>query len=641
MKYSMLRRKIVLMIIDVALINFSFLLSFYFRFVSDIPREYIIAYAKTSIIITLIFTLSFYLFKMYDSLWRYAGPDEFLLIFAACASSGIAVMAYNLIYGGIIPRSIIILGTILITLFISISRATFRTYRVWVKILEDKKRSPESRAMIVGAGAGGCMVLQEMNTSDEIMVTPVCFVDDDENKHGMTISRIKVLGNRHDIPRLVKELNIDSIVIAIPTISGVDRSEIVNICKNTGCKLKIMPGIYELLKGEVTVKEIRDVHIEDLLGRDAIVLEDEGIKDYIRGKVVLIPGGGGSIGSEISRQVLKYGPKMLIIFDNYENNAYNLENEIKGKYPDVEIKLVIGSIRDRNRLDNVFNKYRPDVIFHAAAHKHVPLMEESPGEAILNNIFGTLNLTEIADRYNVEKFVMLSTDKAVNPTNVMGATKRTCEMIIQAMDAKSRTEFVAVRFGNVLGSNGSVIPLFNKQIAEGGPVTVTDKNITRFFMTIPEAAQLVLQAGAFAEGGEIFILDMGKPVRIYDLAKDLVKLSGFVPDVDIKIEVTGLRPGEKLYEEVLMSEEGIKKTSHNKIFVAKPASYNIEELKKDFKEMDTLCQIGDDEGIIKKLSEVVPTYNNKRIENRISAVEDGRENQQKDLGTQIPALIIK
>ena len=333
--------------------------------------------------------------------------------------------------------------------------------------------------------------------------------------------------------------------------------------------------------------------------------------------------------------------KCLIIFDNYENNAYNLENEIKGKYPDVEIKLIIGSIRDRNRLDNVFSKYRPDVIFHAAAHKHVPLMEESPGEAILNNIFGTLNLTETADRYNVKKFVMLSTDKAVNPTNVMGATKRTCEMIIQAMDAKSRTEFVAVRFGNVLGSNGSVIPLFNKQIAEGGPVTVTDKNITRFFMTIPEAAQLVLQAGAFAEGGEIFILDMGKPVKIYDLAKDLVKLSGFVPDVDIKIEVTGLRPGEKLYEEVLMSEEGIKKTSHNKIFVAKPASYNIEELKKEFKELDTLCQIGDDEGIIKKLSEVVPTYHNKRIENQESDVEDGRADQQKDLGAQIPALIIK
>lgn len=641
MKYSMLRRKIVLMIIDVALINFSFLLSFYFRFLSDIPGKYIIAYAETSIIITLIFTLSFYLFRMYDSLWRYAGPDEFLLIFAACTSSGIAVMAYNLIYGGLIPRSIIILATILITLFISISRAAFRTYRVWVKILEDKKRKPDSRAMIVGAGAGGCMVLQEMNTSDEIKVTPVCFVDDDENKQGMTISRIKVLGNRHDIPRLVKELNIDSIVIAIPTISGTDRSEIVNICKNTGCKLKIMPGIYELLKGEVSVKEIRDVHIEDLLGRDTVLLEDEGIKDYLKGKVVLIPGGGGSIGSEISRQVLKYGPEKLIIFDNYENNAYNLENEIKGKYPDVEIKLIIGSIRDRNRLDNVFRKYRPDVVFHAAAHKHVPLMEESPGEAILNNIFGTLNLTETADRYNVKKFVMLSTDKAVNPTNVMGATKRTCEMIIQAMDAKSKTEFVAVRFGNVLGSNGSVIPLFNKQIAEGGPVTVTDKNITRFFMTIPEAAQLVLQAGAFAEGGEIFILDMGKPVKIYDLAKDLVKLSGFVPDVDIKIEVTGLRPGEKLYEEVLMSEEGIKKTAHNKIFVAKPASYNIEELKKEFKELDTLCQIGDDEGIIKKLSEVVPTYHNKRIENQESDGEDGRAGQQKDLGTQIPALIIK
>jgi len=371
-----------------------------------------------------------------------------------------------------------------------------------------------------------------------------------------------------------------------------------------------MPGIYELLKGDVTIKEIRDVNIEDLLGRDPIVLEDEGIKDYISGKVVLIPGGGGSIGSEISRQVLKYGPRELIIFDNYENNAYELQNEISGKYPGVDLKLLIGSIRDRKRLENVFNEYRPDVVFHAAAHKHVPLMEESPSEAIMNNVFGTLNLAETADKYHVERFVMLSTDKAVNPTNVMGATKRICEMIIQAMDARSKTEFVAVRFGNVLGSNGSVIPLFNKQIAEGGPVTVTDKNINRFFMTIPEAAQLVLQAGAFANGGEIFILDMGEPVKIYELAKDLIKLSGFVPDVDIKIEITGLRPGEKLYEEVLMDEEGIRKTAHNKIFVAQPASYNIEELKAKFQEIGLICEKGDNAAIIRKLKEVVPTYNN-------------------------------
>jgi len=332
--------------------------------------------------------------------------------------------------------------------------------------------------------------------------------------------------------------------------------------------------------------------------------------DYIRGKVVLIPGGGGSIGSEISRQVLKYNPKMLIILDNYENNAYEVQNEIKMLYPDSDLRLLIGSIRDRQRLENVFSQYRPQVVFHAAAHKHVPLMEESPGEAILNNVFGTLNLAETADKYGVERFVMLSTDKAVNPTNVMGATKRICEMIIQAINARSSTDFVAVRFGNVLGSNGSVIPLFNKQIASGGPVTVTHKDITRFFMTIPEAAQLVLQAGAFAEGGEIFVLDMGSPVRIYDLARDLIKLSGLEPDVDIAIEFTGLRKGEKLYEEVLMSEEGIKKTAHNKIFIAKPAYYDLKELKLKFEELSLLCEIGNNAAIVSKLKEVVPTYKN-------------------------------
>jgi FlaA1/EpsC-like NDP-sugar epimerase len=424
----------------------------------------------------------------------------------------------------------------------------------------------------------------------------------------MSVSGVKIMGNRNDIPKLALENRIETIIIAIPTISGSNRAELVNICKNTGCKMKIMPGIYELLKGDVTVKEIRDVKIEDLLGRDTVVLEDEGIKDYISGKVVIIPGGGGSIGSEISRQVLRYKPKMLIILDNYENNAYELENEIKGKHPDVELKLLIGSIRDRQRLENIFQQYKPQVVFHAAAHKHVPLMEDSPGEAIMNNVFGTLNLAKTADKYNVERFVMLSTDKAVNPTNVMGATKRICEMVIQAINARSGTDFVAVRFGNVLGSNGSVIPLFNRQIASGGPVTVTDKNITRFFMTIPEAAQLVLQAGAFAEGGEIFILDMGKPVKICDLAKDLIKLSGFEPDVDIKIEFTGLRPGEKLYEEVLMSEEGINKTAHDKIFVAKPAHYDLAELEKKFEELSLLCEIGNNEAIVGKLKEIVPTY---------------------------------
>jgi FlaA1/EpsC-like NDP-sugar epimerase len=610
MKKIRTRKKIVLLIIDLLVINFSFLLSFYFRFLFDIPERYLINYSRNFIIISLIYILAFYLFRMYDSLWNYAGSDEFLLVWAASACGGVAAEAYNIIYGNLIPTSVIALSTIFISLYVLIIRIAFRTYRRVIKLLEKKQNITGTKVMIVGAGSGGSLVLEELLNSKEIDMAPICFVDDDKSKLGMTISGVKVMGNRHDIPKLASENSIETIIIAIPTLSGADRAEIANICKNTGCKLKIMPGIYELLKGDVTIKEIRDIKIEDLLGRNPVVLEDDGIKDYIRGKVVLIPGGGGSIGSEISRQVLKYEPRKLIIFDNYENNAYELQNEIKGKYPGIELKLLIGSIRDRNRLENVFKEYRPDVVFHAAAHKHVPLMEESPGEAIMNNVFGTLNLTETADRYNVERFVMLSTDKAVNPTNVMGATKRICEMIIQAMDAKSKTEFVAVRFGNVLGSNGSVIPLFNKQIAEGGPVTVTDRNINRFFMTIPEAAQLVLQAGAFAKGGEIFVLDMGEPVKIYDLAKDLIRLSGFVPDVDIKIEFTGLRPGEKLYEEVLMDEEGIGKTAHNKIFVAKPAGYNIEELKKRFQELSLLCEKGDNAAIVRKLKEVVPTYKN-------------------------------
>ncbi|MBP1744951.1 MAG: nucleoside-diphosphate sugar epimerase [Firmicutes bacterium] len=635
MKKLIFRKKVVILLIDILIINFSFLLSFYFRFSTDVPREYLMTYAENSIIITVIFVLSFYFFRMYDSLWRYAGSDEFLLTIAACISGGIATLAYNMVYGVLLPRSVVMMGIVLIMLFVSMGRVTFRTYRRVIKLLENTRNEPGQRVMIVGAGYGGCMVLEEIMNSKEINLTPVCFVDDDEKKQGMTISRVKVMGKRHDIPRLVKENNIEAIIIAIPTISREDRTDIVKICTNTGCKLKIVPGMYELLKGEVTVKEIRDVEIEDLLGRESVVLEDEGIKDYIQGKVVMIPGGGGSIGSEISRQVLKYGPKKLIIFDNYENNAYDLQNEIKGKYPDVELKLLIGSIRDRIRLENVFKEHRPDVIFHAAAHKHVPLMEESPSEAILNNVFGTLNLTETADKYKVKRFVMLSTDKAVNPTNVMGATKRICEMIIQAMDAKSETQFVAVRFGNVLGSNGSVIPLFNKQIAQGGPVTVTDKKITRFFMTIPEAAQLVLQAGAFAKGGEIFILDMGEPVKIYDLAKHLIRLSGFVPDVDIKIEFTGLRPGEKLYEEVLMSEEGIGKTAHNKIFVAKPAGYDIHELKNKIQDLTHLCECGDNAAIIWKLKEVVPTYHYKETENTMQKDEESKDSHHVEKGSKI------
>jgi len=610
-------RKLSLVLIDIALINFSFLLSFYFRFLFDIPREYLIIFRKHAIIITFIFLVCFYFFKLYDSLWNFASLDEFLMATAGCISGGITAMAYNSFYQGSIPRSVMVLGTILIALFVVGFRVTFRIYRRVIIMVGNGQKSSGTRVMIVGAGSGGNLILKEMISAPRLNMVPVCFIDDSPNKLGRAKSSIKVLGNRYDIPKLVIENRIQQIIIAIPSISGESKAELIDICKNTCCKLKIMPGIYELLNGDVTVKEIRDVNLEDLLGRDPVVLKDEGIKDYLKGKVVMVTGGGGSIGSEISRQVLKYGPKKLIIFDCYENNAYEIENEIKRAYPNKELSVIIGSVRDRRRLDNVFKEHKPQVIFHAAAHKHVPLMETSPSEAIKNNVFGTLNLVETADRYNVEKFVMVSTDKAVNPTNVMGATKRICEMIIQAMDAKSKTEFGAVRFGNVLGSNGSVIPLFNKQIAMGGPVTVTDRYITRFFMTIPEASQLVLQAGAFAKGGEIFILDMGEPVKIYELAKDLIRLSGLEPGSDIKIEFTGLRPGEKLYEEVLMSEEGMSTTAHNKIFVAKSSYYSIEDLKMDFEEMKFLCECENNEEIIRKLQQIVPTYV-RSVENEIA-----------------------
>jgi len=606
-------KKLMLVIVDVALINFSFLLSFYFRFIFDIPKVYLMEYSEHAAVISLTFLIFFYVFRLYDSLWNFASLDEFLMATAGCICGGTVVVAASMLFGHIFPNSVLVLGTIFTTLFVVGFRVAFRIYRRIMTLLRHKNCNPGMRVMIVGAGSAGNVILKEMINSKELNMIPVCFVDDSKNKIGKMVSGVKVLGNRYDIPQLAKDKRIDLIIIAIPTLTGDKKTELIEICRNTGCKLKIMPGIYELINGNVTIKKIRDVDVEDLLGRDTVVLEESGIKDYLNEKVVMVTGGGGSIGSELCRQISRYTPQKLIIFDCYENNAYEIENELKKTYPEMELKVLIGSVRDRRRLENVFKMYRPQVVFHAAAHKHVPLMESSPSEAVKNNVFGTLNLVETADKYNVEKFVMISTDKAVNPTNVMGTTKRICEMIIQAMAQNSKTEFGAVRFGNVLGSNGSVIPLFKRQIASGGPVTVTDKNITRFFMTIPEASQLVLQAGAFAKGGEIFILDMGEPVRIYDLAKDLIKLSGFEPGKDVKIEITGIRPGEKLYEEVLMDEEGIVKTSHNKIFVARPSHYNMEELKMKFKELKFLCEGGNIDEIKRKLQEVVPTYNRSDI----------------------------
>jgi len=600
--------KFCLVVIDIGLINLSFILAMYIRFEFSLPDLYIEYYMDHAVLVTFIYLVFLYIFRLYDSLWRFAGIDEFMFAVAGCISGSIAVMGYDMVYGIEIAKSVILMAAIFITILVVGFRITFRLYKRLLIYAQKFLRKGGTRVMIVGAGEGGNTVLREITISNSLDMIPVCFVDDSPNKAGMENSGVKVMGNRHDIQRLVREKRIDQIIIAIPSMAGPSRTELINICRATGCNVKIMPGLFELINGDVSVSKIRDVNIEDLLGRDTVVLNDEGIKGYLQDKVVMVTGGAGSIGSEITKQVIRYGPKELIILDIYENSTYELEREIRNLYPKVNLKVMIASIRDRARLDHIFRTYKPQVVFHAAAHKHVPLMEFNPSEAVKNNVFGTLNLAETADKYKVEKFVMISTDKAVNPTNVMGATKRICEMIIQTLAENSGTEFAAVRFGNVLGSNGSVIPIFKKQIARGGPVTVTDKDITRFFMTIPEAAQLVLEAGAFAKGGEIYILDMGEPVKIYQLAKDMIKLSGLEPEKDIEIRFTGLRPGEKLYEEVLMSEEGLRKTAHNKIFIANPSHFNRNSLYGKLDQLLFTCGTGNKEDIKDKLQEIVPTY---------------------------------
>ena len=435
----------------------------------------------------------------------------------------------------------------------------------------------------------------------------VCFVDDDKNKQGKYLNGILIAGDRNDIPSLAKKYDIEEIYVAMPSAPGSETKKILEICRETDCELRILPGIYQLLNGDVSVSKLRRVEIEDLLGREPIRVNLSQIMGYVSNKVILVTGGGGSIGSELCRQIAMHEPRRLIIFDIYENNAYDIQQELKRRYPDLDLVALIGSVRNPHRINNVFEKYRPDIVYHAAAHKHVPLMEDSPNEAIKNNVLGTYKTAQAADRFHASRFVLISTDKAVNPTNIMGASKRLCEMVIQMMNHRSRTEFVAVRFGNVLGSNGSVIPLFKKQIEEGGPVTVTHPDIIRYFMTIPEAVSLVLQAGAQAKGGEIFVLDMGKPVKILDLALNLIRLSGYRPYEDIDIRFTGLRPGEKLYEELLMSEEGLQSTENELIHIGKPIEFDEERFCQQLKELDELSR-QDSPKIKEKVMEIVPTY---------------------------------
>lgn len=606
-------KTLIIMIIDIFMVNMAYLFSINIvmgeRF-TEISK----IYTHDVIALSLIYLVCFYLFKMYESLWHLTGTDEFLLGVGGNILAGILSIGYTRIFGSTIPLNVSVVGILLSIFCVLGYRILYRVYRRTLLYIPFKYSADQRRVMIVGAGSAGTMIINEMMARRELKYNPIVLIDDDKSKLGKRISGVKIEGNRYDIPYIVGEQEIDLIIIAIPSIDSKNKSEIIEICKNTNCKLQIIPGMYEILSGDATVSRIKDVDLEDLLGRDPIQLDNKGIEDYIKGRTILVTGAGGSIGSELCRQISMFQPKKLVLFDIYENNVYDIQNELREDFPDMDLSVLIGSIRDRDRLHEVFTKYKIDVVFHAAAHKHVPLMEDSPKEAVKNNVFGTLNLALEASAAGVSRFVMISTDKAVNPTNIMGATKRLCEMIVQAMDKQSKTEFVAVRFGNVLGSNGSVIPLFKRQIAHGGPVTVTHKKIIRYFMLIPEAAQLVLQAGAFAKGGEIFVLDMGKPVKIYDLACDLIRLSGLEPNKDIKIVFSGLRPGEKLYEELLMSEEGLQDTVHNKIYVGKPTFEDMDKLTIKLEQLRKLLELNDIDEIKHVMQMIVPTYHYKNVD---------------------------
>ncbi|MGF0108087.1 polysaccharide biosynthesis protein [Clostridium sp. SGI.024] len=605
-------RSFILILVDAILINIAYVLAIYFRYEYGIFLQLVKDYEKIAIVFIAIYLISFYFFKLYESIWNYASIDEFLLVIGACITGNVISTILTVAFKIDFSYAVAILSGILVILFIVGFRVSFRIYSRFTNILDVKTNvSNLKRTLIIGAGEAAILVIKEMKNNKNSKYNPIALIDDNEYKVGKSILGIKIEGTRKDIIKVCKEKEIETIIIAAPSMNEEDKKEILDKCKKTECKIQMMPSIYSVIDGKVSLNQIKDVEIEDLLGRKPIELEMQGISNYIKNKTVLVTGGGGSIGSELCRQISKFNPNRLIIFDIYENNAYDIQNELRYKYPKLNLLVLIGSVRDKKRLEQVFDKYKPDIVFHAAAHKHVPLMEDSPMEAIKNNVFGTLNVVECADKYNSERFVLISTDKAVNPTNVMGATKRICEMIIQSYDKVSHTKFVAVRFGNVLGSNGSVIPLFKKQIAQGGPVTVTHKNIIRYFMTIPEATQLVLQAGAFAKGGEIFVLDMGEPVKIYDLAYDLIRLSGYEPNKDIKIKVTGLRPGEKLYEELLMSEEGLTNTSHKKIFIGKPIFSDLNILRKKIEDLKEIIDKDNKKELIPKIEEIVPTYRQK------------------------------
>lgn len=609
-RIQLLVRRIFLVITDIILINGSVFLSLIMRFeinIASVPEEYIQKYIVNVIPFTIVTLIIFWCFRMYHSLWQYASIAELYKIVEACVVAELAHLCVTSFMGWMLPRSCYFTSGVFLIVAMSASRFMYRLLRQLIN--EYRHTSEQLKIMIIGAGEATSVLMREISNSRYLDNSKVvCIIDDDLGKVGKYIRGVKIVGTRDHIKEYARYYDIDEIIFAIPSASTKDKREILNICKETSCNLKILPGVYQMVDGEINIKDLRNVDVLDLLGRDPVKVDIESIMGYVKDKTVLVTGGGGSIGSELCRQLVSHKPKCLVIFDIYENNAYDIQQELKIKYPDANVVTLIGSIRNTSRLESVFEQYKPDIVYHAAAHKHVPLMEVSPNEAIKNNVVGTWNVAKMADKYGVKKFVMISTDKAVNPTNVMGATKRICEMIIQSFNEKSNTDFVAVRFGNVLGSNGSVIPLFKRQIEAGGPVTVTHPDIIRYFMTIPEAVSLVLQAGAYAKGGEIFILDMGEPVKIDDLAKNLIRLSGYTLGVDMEIKYTGLRPGEKLYEELLMNEEGMQDTDNKLIHIGRPIEFDKEHFYEKLEELKEMAYAEDSADIRKKIMEVVDTY---------------------------------
>ena len=594
----------ILVVIDMIIVAFSSLIPLVLRFGIFTMDHYYLASALKCLPAYMVITIAVLaVFRLYNRVWTYAGIDELISVLKASFVIEAIYVGYQIFTSVDMPRSFYVFNWIFLFVLLAGSRVSLR---VWKQIRQKYRKIENSRnVMIIGAGSAASILIKELQfgRGDSKVI---CIIDDNPAKKGKYINSIPIVGNRNDIPYMAKKYHIDEIIIAIPSASPVTIREILTICQETDARLKRLPAITSSLTSSLS-QTVREVNYEDLLGRDAVVIENPELTNFVSGKTIMVTGGGGTIGSELCRQIIANNPGKLLVIDIYENGAYELQMELKRFYPDADVEVLIASVRDYDRMENIFSMYKPDIIYHAAAHKHVPLMEYSPNEAVKNNCMGTLNMAKLADKYNVCRFVLISTDKAVRPTNVMGATKRICEMIVQTYNRQSKTEFVAVRFGNVLGSNGSVIPLFLKQIESGGPVTLTHKEITRFFMTIPEAVSLVLKAGLMARGGEIFVLDMGQPVKIYDLAVNLIKMKGYVPGQDIKIEIVGLRPGEKLYEELLMAEEGLQSTTNDLIFIGKPIDLDGEKF---LEELNHLIQVAYNNGdtIKSEIEKVCDTY---------------------------------